>query len=121
MKQGEKLELLATKQNESFNTMTDVLSNFQHTQAIKQQGTNTRFESIMNVLQSIQTPQQSPIKLTQSPTTDTDQRSPDHKKPASSCEPPLSQASIDDFLLQTQPRQYLDPPVPPSAPPPDRK
>ena len=43
LKQGEKLELIPMKQNKSFNTMTDVLSNFQHTQATKHQGTKTPF------------------------------------------------------------------------------
>ena len=57
-------------------------------QATEQQGINHRFESIMHILQSIQSSQHSASKRTRGPTTNIDPL-PDHKKPASTPDPSL--------------------------------
>ena len=101
LQQGKKLGSLATEQTNCFTGFTAVIADLNQMQIIEQQGINDRFESIMNVLQTIQTSQQSASKLTWSPTTDIDPL-PDHKKPASTRDSSLDFDPMDVSSPLTQ-------------------
>ena len=89
-------------------------------QTTEQKGINARFESIMNVLQTIQTSQKSSNKRTRSPTTEIDPL-PNHKKPAFTCNSPLDLDSMDVHIPQTQRHPDASLTVTPIDHPPDCK
>ena len=110
--QGEKLDALATLQQTSFTRISTAIETLNQRQATKQQGDNNYFDSILQILQSIQSAQQSASKRTRSPTTNIDPL-PDHKKPASTRD---SSLDLDSMEVSSS--------CPPSQPPdrpPDQK
>ena len=108
--QSEKLDILASTHQTNFDGFASLIDKLNHNQQQDQQNNNERFDSILLLLQQIQSNQQTASKRTRSPTTDLDLL-PDYKKPAS------TRPSSDNLDMDTSPSS------PDSAPPdpPDRK
>ena len=108
--QSEKLDILASTHQTNFDGFGSLIDKLNHNQQQDQQNNNERFDSILLLLQQIQSNQQTASKRTRSPTTDLDLL-PDYKKPAS------TRPSSDNLDMDTSPSS------PDSAPPdpPDRK